>query len=347
MDLADRMKQYEAAFDTKLPTSTPIILRLDGHNFSRSTSPPHFEQLFDQHIHDALISTCSDLLIDYFPRATVAYTHFDEITLVFPEGGVQLFDERIQKLASLAASYCSVRFNAHLAATSSSGSGNQAYFDAHFLTVPNIEEALNYLIWRCRGDVLGNGIGALARTMFSQDQIYGKTSAELVYMMQQEKNVAVPEWAVKGCLVKPELYQHERQNPTTGQMEMTTETRARVGNRGIKEISMENSRLVTEKYWKDINASQLPKPIIVPVADASSITTANTTFLGPNVYVFDPRMPAADIQAKATAIFKQMEANEFGNERYALLFKPAPTMSSSTLVSTPRSRGWARVRMTY
>ena len=57
-------------------------------------------------------------------------------------------------------------------------------------------------------------------------------------------------------------------------------------------------------------------------AHAGSVSTANTTIFGPNVYVFDPTMPAADIQAKATSIFTQMESNQFGTERYALLFKP-------------------------
>ncbi|KAI1752932.1 hypothetical protein F4782DRAFT_106602 [Xylaria castorea] len=52
------------------------------------------------------------------------------------------------------------------------------------------------------------------------------------------------------------------------------------------------------------------------------ISIANSTIFGPNVYVFDPSMPMAAIQDKVTAVFKQMEANEFGTERYALLFKP-------------------------
>ncbi len=52
------------------------------------------------------------------------------------------------------------------------------------------------------------------------------------------------------------------------------------------------------------------------------VSAANTTILGPNVFVFDPSMPMTDIQKTATDIFKKMEANQFGPERYALLFKP-------------------------
>ncbi|MFF1839642.1 discoidin domain-containing protein [Streptomyces sp. NPDC058231] len=42
--------------------------------------------------------------------------------------------------------------------------------------------------------------------------------------------------------------------------------------------------------------------------------------LGPNVLVFDPSTPG--IQAKVDDIFKQQESAQFGNGRYALLFKP-------------------------
>ena len=44
--------------------------------------------------------------------------------------------------------------------------------------------------------------------------------------------------------------------------------------------------------------------------------------LGPNVLVFDPSMPAADIQARVDKIYKTQQHSEFGSERYALLFLP-------------------------
>jgi hypothetical protein len=58
------------------------------------------------------------------------------------------------------------------------------------------------------------------------------------------------------------------------------------------------------------------------VAPGGPAAQANLTLFGPNVFVFDPKMPAADIRKTADAIFTRMEANEFGPERYALLFKP-------------------------
>jgi hypothetical protein len=62
---------------------------------------------------------------------------------------------------------------------------------------------------------------------------------------------------------------------------------------------------------------------VVPgVVRAGPVSAANTTLFGPKVYVFDPSMPAADIQSTAAGIFAKMESNQFGSERYASLFKP-------------------------
>jgi F5/8 type C domain len=44
--------------------------------------------------------------------------------------------------------------------------------------------------------------------------------------------------------------------------------------------------------------------------------------LGPNVKVFDPSMSGATIQTQVDQVFSQMESNQFGTQRWALLFKP-------------------------
>ncbi|KAK1919982.1 hypothetical protein P3342_002277 [Pyrenophora teres f. teres] len=257
--LATRMKSYESAFDHTLPT-TPIILRLDGHGFSRFTS--HFVRPFDQRIHLSMTRTSSDLL-GYFPSATLAYTQSDEITLIFPSG-LQAFNSRVQKLSSIAASYCSVRFNKHLSAALHelpeprvSGDVEEwlgtAHFDARFFPVPNVEEALNNLLWRCRNDAVRNAVSGFARTMYTTGEMHGKKTHELVEMMLVEKGVrfeeAVPKWAIEGCLIKREQYEHEGLNMKTGEKEKTFRTRTRVEERGVKEFNEEGLRLITDKCW--------------------------------------------------------------------------------------------------
>lgn len=44
--------------------------------------------------------------------------------------------------------------------------------------------------------------------------------------------------------------------------------------------------------------------------------------LGPNVLVFDPSMPQAEIQAAVDAVAAEQVDNEMGEQRYSLLFKP-------------------------
>ncbi len=58
------------------------------------------------------------------------------------------------------------------------------------------------------------------------------------------------------------------------------------------------------------------------VAPGGEIAAANATIFGPNVYVFDPSMPAAGVQKAAMNVFSKMESNQFGPERFALLFRP-------------------------
>lgn len=51
---------------------------------------------------------------------------------------------------------------------------------------------------------------------------------------------------------------------------------------------------------------------------------------GPNVLVFDPSMPTSEIQATVNRIGAQQVGNQFGPERYALLFKPGTYGTAAT-----------------
>ena len=57
---------------------------------------------------------------------------------------------------------------------------------------------------------------------------------------------------------------------------------------------------------------------------------ANQPNFGPNVMIFDPSMPQSDIQATVDAIANQQVSNQFGTQRYALLFKPGTYGSDTT-----------------
>jgi tRNA(His) guanylyltransferase len=257
LSLVDRMKSYESKYDTTLPAGSPTILRLDGHTFSKFTS--HFTRPFDQRIHDAMALTSSDLLI-HFPSATLAYTQSDEITLVFPSG-IGSFNDRVQKISSLAAGYTSVRFNLHLSAAVATtpdppvkeGILGTAYLDARLFTVPTVEEALNCVLWRCRGDAVRNSVGTFARTLYTTRELHLKNTQQILEMMRVEKGVvfeeAVPSWAVEGSMVKKERYEHKGTNLKTGEVEVIVRTKMRVVDSGVREFSEANLKLVTDKFW--------------------------------------------------------------------------------------------------
>jgi hypothetical protein len=52
--------------------------------------------------------------------------------------------------------------------------------------------------------------------------------------------------------------------------------------------------------------------------------------LGPNVYIFDPGMTTSQIQATVDSIANQQLSNQFGTQRYALLFKPGTYGTAAT-----------------
>src|SRR5205807_3263247 len=67
----------------------------------------------------------------------------------------------------------------------------------------------------------------------------------------------------------------------------------------------------------------------VATAPAAPSAASSQPNFGPNVYIFNPGMPQSEIQARVDAVAKQQVSNQFGTQRYALLFEPG-TYGSST-----------------
>ncbi|MFI5909472.1 ricin-type beta-trefoil lectin domain protein [Dactylosporangium sp. NPDC051541] len=65
----------------------------------------------------------------------------------------------------------------------------------------------------------------------------------------------------------------------------------------------------------------LPGGVVVPPTSTPP-NNPNNPDLGPNVSVFDPSMSQATIQSRLNTVFNGQQSNQFGAQRYALLFKP-------------------------
>src|SRR5208283_4704872 len=66
------------------------------------------------------------------------------------------------------------------------------------------------------------------------------------------------------------------------------------------------------------------------VAQVSPFGIGGHANFGPNVIIFDPSMSTSQIQATVDAIATQQIPNQFGSQRYALLFEPGTYGSSAT-----------------
>ena len=75
-------------------------------------------------------------------------------------------------------------------------------------------------------------------------------------------------------------------------------------------------RVLVSTFVTGPASAQVARSAPAPAASATSPD------FGPNVKIFDPSMPVSQIQATVDAIAAQQVGNQFGPERYALLFKP-------------------------
>jgi hypothetical protein len=85
---------------------------------------------------------------------------------------------------------------------------------------------------------------------------------------------------------------------------------------GIATLASVTASVSTTGVASAAVASRHTRPVLVRASQAGGPD------LGPNVIVFRPSMSTADIQATVDAIATQQVPNQFGTQRYALLFAP-------------------------
>jgi len=196
--IEDRMKTYEKQFESIVPSHEHIIVRIDGHKFSKFTKG--FKKPFDWVFLEAMDATMLDLVEKF--QAYVGYTQSDEITLLLPslilteekETHQHIFNGRVQKIASLVSAYTTMRFNTHfsynIATMKEQIMGDpyqgdmelyfqylkkegEAWFDARVFGVPSNEEAFNVFLWRNR-DCVRNSKAMFAQAYCSHKELKNK-----------------------------------------------------------------------------------------------------------------------------------------------------------------------------
>jgi tRNA(His) 5'-end guanylyltransferase len=220
ISLGDRMKQYEqeSKLITNVKPDESFIIRLDGRSFSKKTkqlknSAKEAGMIYSIEFANAMRLTACDLLTEFNP--TTAYSHSDEITLIFPavmttekyENNTSPISEhefngKVFKLLTLTASFASVRFTYHLKnqleKSQSScyehyfgNNWNTLTFDARIMTFPKEKqngEMLNHMIWRSKQDCYRNFVSMFAEKHFSTKVMDGMSTKQRVDKLKEEIN---------------------------------------------------------------------------------------------------------------------------------------------------------------
>jgi tRNA(His) guanylyltransferase len=201
-ELGDKIKQWERDAETRPTGDNPIIVRLDGKNFSKWTKG--LDKPYDLVMSDIMKDVTTSLV--QYTNASVGYTQSDEISLIINKtsgGGELFFGGRFQKLASVLASLATYTFNSLVSERMPDRSGKMALFDARVFETPSIDDAMDVLAWRAE-DCRRNSVSCLAQTVFSHKELQKKNVGEMKRMLSEANKdwIGTPEFYRNGYYVK-------------------------------------------------------------------------------------------------------------------------------------------------
>ncbi len=192
MNLQDRIKEYEQKFQFNLAKKLPVIVRIDGRQFSTFTSG--FYKPFDKAITMSMFDV-TEYLCRNVQNTKLGYTQSDEITLLLTDWDKDTTDSffgyKLQKVVSVIQSMATMYFNNCIVEYQQMYNyphikQGYAVFDARAFNVP-LNEVSNVFIWR-QQDAIRNSISAIARYKFGHKQILGKKIDQLKDMLNAANN---------------------------------------------------------------------------------------------------------------------------------------------------------------
>lgn len=185
--LGNRIKSYEKIYTKeKIPQNQPLVIRLDGKNFSSYTKSLIKDKNPFSSGFSLIMSETGRYMHNTF-GALVSYTVSDEITLIFINTGTSQhpFGGKLFKIQSLMSAAASVFFVSRLNESLPEKSGTLPIFDCRAFSVPDLDEAYNSVLWRYR-DGRKNAVSAIARTFYSDKQLFKKVTKEQISMIEEK-----------------------------------------------------------------------------------------------------------------------------------------------------------------
>ncbi len=234
--LGDRMKDfYEDRTRYKLARRTNTIIRIDGkafHTYTKGLKRPFDEGLMED------MNRTTEFLCQNIQGAKFGYVQSDEISILITDyddiSTHAWFDGNLQKMASIAASLATAKFNElrnfrRLSSISQTDEATMkpmfnwldiensklAMFDARVFQIPYQEEVINYFIWR-QQDATRNSISSVAQAYFSPKELHGKKTSEMQDLLMLQKNINWNDFTPRekrGSLIRKVEKKFVRTNP--------------------------------------------------------------------------------------------------------------------------------------
>ncbi|HJJ48628.1 MAG TPA: tRNA 5'-guanylyltransferase [Methanocorpusculum sp.] len=196
-----------------LTTTLPFILRLDGRSFHAFSK--EFAKPYDETFSGFFVTAARALIEDSGLSPRFAYTFSDEISLYFD---TEVFDNRVEKLNSVAAGFVSSAF------TIASGSKSPVSFDSRVIPITK-ELAPDYFAWR-QAEAWRNHINGYAQKLLcdsgfsasaAQKKLDGLNASALHELaFAHGINLAeTPAWQRRGICLYHTQIEREGYNPIT------------------------------------------------------------------------------------------------------------------------------------
>lgn len=217
LTLSERMKNYyEVRTRTYLTSRTNIIIRLDGKRFSKYTKG--LEKPFDMDFVVDMQETAK-YLCEKVQGCKMGYVASDEISLWLTDyddlNTNAWYDGQVQKITSISASHAATKFNQQRLLRELTSIGfldrnvvenmKLADFDSRVFQIPELEEVVNYFIWR-QQDTTRNSVSMAAQSVFSHRELQGKNGSEMQDMLMLDKGINWNNYPVSckrgSCIVK-------------------------------------------------------------------------------------------------------------------------------------------------
>lgn len=197
--LGDRFKALEA-IEERIIDSPYAIIRVDGRAFHTLTKS--MEKPFDFGFVKAM-NAAARAAANVYHNVAFAYVQSDEISLILYRGGNGYpFNGRIQKLVTLAASAASTAFAVSMERVDLV---NPPIFDGRIIPLASLLEVEDYLSWR-RLDSMKNSVNACCNSLFTQEELRGRTTSERQEMLQGTAFERIDDGLFYGRFVYREMF---------------------------------------------------------------------------------------------------------------------------------------------